>query len=142
MPRTPSEPPSEDGENGAESEREWMEIDGKAAGQSAAPSVRPPEVADHPVVEDHLSSDFTENPAAKPDDPSIAIHQPGQPACAQDHDRQREPDTEHDEDQVVPGGRRHSEDVVETHRDVGDDDDPDRLPQRRAALDLRFDSRL
>src|SRR6266852_4898302 len=41
MPLTPSEPPSEDGENGAEPEREWMEIHGKAAGQTTIRSDSP-----------------------------------------------------------------------------------------------------
>src|SRR5437879_13795614 len=56
----------------------------------------------------------------------------GEQAGPPDDDGEREPDAEHDEHEVAVRRRGDRQDVVEAHRHVGDDDDPDRLPEGSA----------
>src|SRR5207245_7712729 len=64
----------------------------------------------------------------------VAVHETGEQPGAPDDDRQRQPDTEHDERDVAAGGGGDGQHVVEAHRHVGHDDDPDRFPERGAVL--------
>ena len=93
----------------------------------------------HPRMTESL---IAKEPAAEPDDPNVAIHEAGQDRCAPDDDREGKPESKHHEQKVAMrrGGDR--QDVVETHRHVGHDDDPDRLPERGAVANLALTARL
>src|SRR2546430_5058468 len=86
------------------------------------------------VLQDHLARNIAEKAPAQPDDPRVAVHETGEQPGAPDDDRQRQPDAEHDEREVAAGGGGDGQHVVEAHRHVGHDDDPDRVPERGAVL--------
>src|SRR5262245_61093810 len=85
------------------------------------------------IVGDHVARDVSQYSSPEPDDPHVAGHEPGQDAAPPDDERQRQADAEDHEDQVAVGRRGDGEDIVEAHRDVGEDDDPDGLSERGTA---------
>ena len=119
-----------------------MHVDGDAARQIVLDAMGQGPAMHQPVFQDHLTGDLAEDATSEPDDPGVAVHQPGQPARPPDDDRQRQGDAEDDQDEVAARRRRHRQHVVEAHRDVGHDDDPDRLPHRGAPLELGLHPRL
>src|SRR5207249_7151399 len=84
------------------------------------------------VLHEHLAGHIAEQAAAEPDDPGETVHEMGEQAGPPDDDGEREPDAEHDEHEVAVRRRGDRQHVVEAHRHVGDDDDPDRLPEGSA----------
>src|SRR5216683_4374683 len=116
----PRQPPAHAGQDG-----------GKRPGHRILQSVgRRAQPAHHGrILEDHVSRHVAQQSTPGPDDPRVAIHQPGEDPATPHHDRHRHADAERDEEHVAVGGRRHHEHVVEAHGDVRHHDDPDRLPE-------------
>src|SRR5438093_1713042 len=127
VPAAPPEPPSEPRHRHADA-------DGHRGAQYRG-TISEPAPKDW-ILDQHLAGDVPEQAAAEPDDPRVAVHEQRQEPGAPDDDRQREPDPEHHQEKIPVRRRRDRQHVVEAHRDVGDDDYPDRLPERRAASDL------
>src|SRR3990172_9566955 len=102
--------------------------------EDAGPGTDP--TVDDLVLDDHLSRHPAQDAPAEPDDPLEAVHEARQEAAPPDHDGEGEPDAEGDQHKVAVRGSGHSQDVVETHDDIGHDDDPDGLPQCGPLPDL------
>src|SRR6266852_9527702 len=88
----PTPPLAEPREREADGDRHRIMEHGGGGGQ-------PP--LDDRIVNHHFTCDVPEQPAAEPDDPRVTVHEACQDARAPHDDRQRQPDSEHDEHQVA-----------------------------------------
>ena len=87
---------------------------------------------------DHPERDIENDRKADIGDPAVALQQARDERCREAHERNGEHQPEDQNDRMLAGGAGHRENVVERHRDVGDDDLPGGLGEglaRRALCD-------
>src|SRR5713226_10425135 len=99
---------------------------------------RPNPGVNYGVADYKLASDPAENSPFEPNNPAEAIHKPGQKGATANHNWDGKPDAEYHQGEIPMGGCRHRHDVIETHDQVSNDDDSDRLPKRGNLPGLLF----
>jgi hypothetical protein len=85
---------------------------------------------DDRIGDGHVAGDPAEQRGAEGDDDREAVHQHQQQPAGEDHQGNRDRQADDQQDDVALGRRRHGDDVVEAHHQVGDQD---RLDRRRHA---------
>ena len=80
------------------------------------------------IVQDHRHRGMHQDEGAEVQEGREAAEQPRHELAAEEDDRDREQQTEHEQADVAVRRAGDRQDVVETHDDVGEDDRLDRLP--------------
>ena len=90
----------------------------------------------HDIVDDHAAADPAEQRRAEHDDEREAVHQREHEAAAPDDDGDAEQQAEDHETEIVLGGARDADDVIDAHHGVGDDDGLHGAEEMRAGVDV------
>jgi len=77
---------------------------------------------------------LAEDPRADIDDERVLVHEQGKQAAREDHEGDAQPETEEKQEEIAFRCPCHGKHVVHGHGEVGDDDHPERLQDRRGVL--------